>query len=425
MLETFSKKLMQPQNGLLDRKIFNDSEIYRMEQEQIFARCWLFLGHESMIANPYDFITGYMGEEPVLITRDGKGKLHTFLNMCTHRGNMICRAEKGNNQSFMCTYHGWTFSIDGKLVGVPGFKEVYFEELDKAKWGLVEVAQMDSYKGLMFATFDSRAPSLIDYLGDQKYELDLSVDRREGGAEVIGGVQRWVMKANWKFAVDNFGGDDGHHMITHGSVRPVVIDGKRWFNAYAEQKDPNNRMNMGGGWITEVDSSGKPLNEMGYMLGKYEQEHQKELRERMGGNPALNTMRGTFVGSIFPNMSFSSLRFNFRIWLPKGPDKTEVWHYCIVDKKAPPEIKSMIRLHLTETFGPSGNLEQDDMNNWQNSTFTAKGIVAQRQPMTILAGLGHDKEVPVTGTKLRAIYIRWAEMMNAASWDNVSINKSR
>ena len=51
----------------------------------------------------------------------------------------------------MCTYHGWTFATDGKLVGVPGYKEAYFEELDRSQWSLVEVAQINSYKGLVFA----------------------------------------------------------------------------------------------------------------------------------------------------------------------------------------------------------------------------------------------------------------------------------
>ena len=158
--------LVDRHRGLIDRRIFVDQEIYQQELEQVFGRCWLYLGHESQIARPNDFYATYMGEDPVLLTRDAKGKIHGFLNMCRHRGNRVCRADFGNSQSFMCTYHGWTFATDGKLVGVPGYKEAYFEELDRSQWSLVEVAQLDTYKGLVFATWDREAPSLIDYMGD-------------------------------------------------------------------------------------------------------------------------------------------------------------------------------------------------------------------------------------------------------------------
>lgn len=66
----------------MDRRIFNSQEIYAQELEQIFGRSWLFVAHENQIANPNDFVANYMAEDPVLVTRDSKGKLHTFLNMC-------------------------------------------------------------------------------------------------------------------------------------------------------------------------------------------------------------------------------------------------------------------------------------------------------------------------------------------------------
>ena len=65
--------------------------------------------------------------------------------------------------------------------------------------GLTPVAQLDSYKGLIFATFDVDAPPLPNYLGPMTWYLDAFFDRREGGAEVIGGIHKWVAPCNWKF----------------------------------------------------------------------------------------------------------------------------------------------------------------------------------------------------------------------------------
>jgi len=88
----------------------------------------------------------------------------------------------GNAASFTCAYHGWTYKNDGLLTGVPYLKEAYHGELERERWGLVPVAQLDSYKGLLFATFDPEAPSLHEYLGEMAWYLDAFVDRREAGS---------------------------------------------------------------------------------------------------------------------------------------------------------------------------------------------------------------------------------------------------
>ena len=113
------KSLVDADNGLVSRRIFIEPEIYEQELERIFARCWLFLCHDSQIPHPGDFFSTYMGEDPVLVVRDSAGKVHAFLNVCRHRGNRVCRADAGNAAFFTCSYHGWTYSNDGRLVGVP------------------------------------------------------------------------------------------------------------------------------------------------------------------------------------------------------------------------------------------------------------------------------------------------------------------
>ena len=98
-------KLVDLQQGVISREIFVNEDIYRQEQEQILARSWLFVGHESQIPNPGDYTTSCMGEESVILARDNRGAIHVFLNTCTHRGMKVCRYDEGNTSVFTCPYH--------------------------------------------------------------------------------------------------------------------------------------------------------------------------------------------------------------------------------------------------------------------------------------------------------------------------------
>ena len=202
-MDTDVRHLVDVDRGLINRRIFVDPDIDEQELERIFARCWLFLCHESQLPEAGDFLTTYMGEDPVLVVRDSAGKINAFLNVCRHRGNRVCRAEAGNAMTFTCSYHGWSYSNAGQLLGVPNFQDAYYRELDLAQWGLIPVAQLDQYKGLVFATFDAGAVSLLDYLGEAAWYLDTFFDRREGGVEVIGAAHKWVVPCNWKFPAEN------------------------------------------------------------------------------------------------------------------------------------------------------------------------------------------------------------------------------
>jgi len=105
--------------GQISREIFVNNEIYQEELERVFARAWLFVGHESQIPNSGDFFVSSMGEESVILCRDRAQKVHVFLNSCRHRGMKVCRYDEGNAAVLTCPYHGWSYATDGKLVGVP------------------------------------------------------------------------------------------------------------------------------------------------------------------------------------------------------------------------------------------------------------------------------------------------------------------
>ena len=92
-----------------------------------------------------------------------------LVNSCRHRGNRVCRVDRGNARSFVCSYHGWAYNTKGNLIGVPGKTELYKDDIDQPSLGLVRVARIDSHKGLVFGTFDPEAPSLEEFLGDMRW----------------------------------------------------------------------------------------------------------------------------------------------------------------------------------------------------------------------------------------------------------------
>src|SRR5690242_2381566 len=88
--------------GEISREIFVNESIYRREQERIFARAWLYVGHESQVRRPGDFFLSRMGEESVILSRDQSGRIRVLLNTCRHRGMKVCRYDEGNTRSFNC-----------------------------------------------------------------------------------------------------------------------------------------------------------------------------------------------------------------------------------------------------------------------------------------------------------------------------------
>uniref|UniRef100_UPI0035644BE5 aromatic ring-hydroxylating oxygenase subunit alpha n=1 Tax=Immundisolibacter sp. TaxID=1934948 RepID=UPI0035644BE5 len=159
-------RYMDLKEGWVDRRIFWDEAIYERELEAIFARCWQFVAHDSQVPKIGDFLTTYLGEDGVIVSRHTDGKVYVYLNACTHRGNKICFADEGNARRFTCNYHGWAFSTAGELAGLPSEREAYDAgDIDKAAWGPRQ-ARVETYKGMIFATFDPDAPGLEEYLGD-------------------------------------------------------------------------------------------------------------------------------------------------------------------------------------------------------------------------------------------------------------------
>jgi phenylpropionate dioxygenase-like ring-hydroxylating dioxygenase large terminal subunit len=327
----------------------------------------------------------------------------------------VCRADEGNAAAFTCTYHGWTYGNDGKLVGVPGYKEYYYEELDMERWGLIPVAQIDSYRGLIFATFDPEAPPLLEYLGDINFYLDLCIGRRDGGTEIIGGVHKWVMPCNWKIAADNFCGDGYHLQVSHISAMRVGFGGGPGIG----RQPGGERFGVDAGNGHAVTLNFTPDINAQPPLDDYLKSIMPEREKQLG---ALRSGLSTGAGTVFPNFSILISSHTIRVWHPRGPDKTEVWSWGIVDRAAPMDIKEAMRVDYLRRFSMAGSFEQDDGENWNAATAASVGRVARNYPFNYALGIHHEvyrEDVPgwlgpkINENQQRGFYRRWAELIQA------------
>ena len=431
------------EKGTLDSSIFSNQQTYQDELEKLFGRAWLNIAHESLLPNPNDFFLSYMGEDPVIVTHDAKGGIHTFLNMCRHRGNRVVRADDGNAKNFMCTYHGWTFSNEGKLVSVPGLQEAYYGELDVERLGLVE-ARCDTYAGLVFATWAQDAPSLEAYLGDARWYLDARFNRRDCGQQAYGPL-KWIEVSNWKTPVDN-ASDNYHVAVTHSSTKIVMVSFKRSSAASLGHKSlfdtPAKHLFVNGHSLTirvhESEQTHRASLALGRLAFKHKTEEQiaianefyaatlPETERRLGSFRARQLTVGNH--SLFPNTVLG-----FRLSLPRGPYRTEFWHFGMVDKDAPEEGKAIEVPTSAANDGINGFFEQDDMDNWHQVTHSGVPVVARRYRHVLSMGLGHatasHPEFPgmvseryISENNQRGFYTRWQEFMNAGSWADIHID---
>ena len=152
--ESKSKSLFQ-----VNRRVFVDDQVLAREEREIFDKCWLYVGHESEIPNPGDFLTRDVGGRELIFARGVDGVARAFFNSCPHRGAMVCREKQGNEKMFRCMYHAWSFDLGGKLVSRPE-DERYHTESTEGVHDLVQVAQLEDYRGLYFVNYDGSADDL-------------------------------------------------------------------------------------------------------------------------------------------------------------------------------------------------------------------------------------------------------------------------
>jgi phenylpropionate dioxygenase-like ring-hydroxylating dioxygenase large terminal subunit len=402
-------------DALLRNEVFSDDAVYRREIERVFGRSWLFLGHETMVANPGDYFTTFMGEDAVIVCRDGSARIRAYLNKCRHRGNKVCMYDRGNASSFACSFHGWTYDLQGRLRGVPHLQEAYYGDLDLGALGLIEVPKVATYGGLVFGCWNADVVPLDEYLGDMRWYLDnfLTVEYA-GGLEIVPGMHRYLMPVNWKLLAENFAGDAYHFLVTHSSVIKLLTKGKeaakidsgpgaeltkdKLFSVACNYRTgpPHGLFELHMGPVAfERDLA--QAERISKASAEWLKEKYRRMQERLPGRG--EKPYSFHVGNIFPSFSLIGVGSQLYgrgliVWHPRGPDKTEVWQWCAVDKEAPIELKRRMVYVLMHRQAATGLVAPDDHENFARITENLATPQSRASRLHYRMGLGHDGQVP-------------------------------
>jgi len=185
---------------------YRDPSTLDRELDRVFARTWQLVGHTEQVRLPGDYFTCTVSEEPLVITRDDEGVVRALSNVCRHRAGPVARGA-GHRKSLMCGYHGWTYSLDGRLIGTPEWDGVRCFEKGTETLPAVRV---ETWGPFLFVCLDPTVPSLADVLGSIPRETShLPLEHMSLFKKVD-----YEVACNWKVYVDNY--LEGYHIpIVH------------------------------------------------------------------------------------------------------------------------------------------------------------------------------------------------------------------
>tara|TARA_R110002072_G_scaffold279949_1_gene442234 strand:- start:2732 stop:4090 length:1359 start_codon:yes stop_codon:yes gene_type:complete len=369
----------------LRRDAFTDEEIFELEMKYIFEGNWVYLAHESQIPKNNDFFTTYIGRHPIIITRDKTGSLNAFLNVCTHRGAMLCRTKKGNKSIMTCPFHGWSFNNSGKLVKVKDEKDSGYPDSFncEGELNLKKVARFDSYRGFLFGSLNSDVQDLKDYLGETTKIIDMIVDQSEDEIEVLRGASTYTFDGNWKVQAEN--GVDGYHVsAVHWNYVAAVARRKQGLSEdSAKSVDLSTWNKQKGGsyafenghtllWMEAPNPEDRPLAEK-----------RQELATKYGKNRADWMISNIRNLGIYPNVFLmDQTSTQIRHFRPISTNKTEVTIYCFAPKNESEGARNRRIRQYEDFFNATGMATPDDLEQFSSSQI---GFYASEAPYSDLS----------------------------------------
>jgi choline monooxygenase len=177
---------------------YADPAVLQLERERIFRTSWQYVGHEGDVPEPGSFAATRVGDVPVVVVRDEEGELRAFLNVCRHRGSIVCTGS-GKRATLQCPYHAWTYGLDGRLIAAPRSERE--GGIDREELGLVPL-RLEAWGPFLFVSPDEGAETLPELLEDVPERI------AEAGIDVdaLRFLQRSESEcaANWKICAENF-----------------------------------------------------------------------------------------------------------------------------------------------------------------------------------------------------------------------------
>lgn len=407
------------EEGRVHKALYSDPEIFEAELDKVFNNNWVFVGHESEVPEAGSFKTAFIGRQPIIMSRDRKMNIHVLQNRCRHRGATVCEGRKGKTRAFTCPYHGWGYGLDGSLRALPKPEE-YDGVINKDEMPL-ESLRWESWRGMVFATFNPDIMPLEEFLGGAKKWIDLFMKQGGGYPVKVLGEHRFNFPGNWKIQLENTT-DAYHFPIVHKSFVSSLDDATADIfdfldgEGFVEDLGNGHSVMVMIPQLVDLEADlDQPIperfNELAQALrdeGKSEDEVKKLVRAAHGTGFNLN---------LFPNVS-CSMAF-FRVLRPVSVNETEIQHVALGGEGAP-EAFNRKRMRLHEHFqGPMGFGTPDDGEAWERvqkgSMAGNDGWILVNRGMTRLRTSvdGNPQGAVCSETGMRGAYRQYKKVMAA------------
>ncbi|HUC62427.1 MAG TPA: SRPBCC family protein [Alphaproteobacteria bacterium] len=389
-------------------RVFSDRAIEEDEQQRLFeGPHWNYLGLAIEVPNPGDFLVGYVGRREVVLNRNKDGSLTAFVNSCAHRGAQLVRRLRGNAQNHICAYHQWCYATTGELIGVPQQRGVKGmggmpADFDKAACGL-KTLRVETYKGLVFATFSADVEPLGDYLGPKmRPEIDRIFDRKPR----LLGYFRQRVPSNWKLYLENV--KDPYHAgllhlfhVTFGIYRPtmsgrVIVDVERGHSILR---------------TADIDEKKSDVDSAYAGIDKYREGYRLQDPSLFHVKPDYDDKVTNMIMTIFPNLMLGQVAntFQTRHVRPKGVDAFELyWTYFAFEDDDATAVEGKLR--QSNFVGPAGYISLED---GEAGRLVQAGIACRPDDASFveMGGRGKIEDIASLSTEVavRGFWKRYAE----------------